>query len=58
MTFAILFAMLFNLVYSMYCKMCDHLKGYQDTDLVSLSKVWGRCIQVNRASKSVSLYWS
>ena len=36
--FAILFAMLIYLVYLTYCKICDRLQGYKDTDLASLTK--------------------
>ena len=34
--FAIPFAMLLDLVYLLYCKICDRLQGYKDTDLESL----------------------
>jgi len=36
--FANPFKMLIYLVYLTYCKMCDRLKGYQDTDLASFIK--------------------
>jgi len=35
--FAIPFTLLIYLVYLTYCKMCDQLKGYKDTDLASLT---------------------
>jgi len=36
--FAISFAMLIYVVYLTYCKICDRLWGYKDTDLASLIK--------------------
>jgi len=40
--FAILFTMLIYLVYLTYCKICDRLQGYKDTDLAYLTgkKYW------------------
>jgi len=34
---AIPIAMLIHSIYLTYCKICDRLKGYQDTDIASLT---------------------
>ena len=39
--FAIPCAMLIYLVYLTYCKICDRLQGYKDTDLAYISAFWG-----------------
>jgi len=39
MKIAIPFAMLINLVYLTYCKICNRLQRYQDTDSASLRVV-------------------
>ena len=37
--YAIPFTMLIYLVYLTYCKICDRLEGYKDTDLASLIRI-------------------